>query len=188
MPVNSSLFAIHPDADRGPQCELGAYPCAATNPPMRTIDQWLDAYGESHRNTVNKAIHRIAVPVIVLDVLGALHLVPTAGLPRASWWLVAGALAFYVRLSPALAAGMALLVLPSMVALDAGLVALGTHGLPVLVAVFGLAWAAQFVGHAIEGEKPSFFEDVQFLLIGPLWLLADAYRRLGVAPRALRAS
>ena len=155
---------------------------------MRTIDQWLDAYGESHRNTVNKAIHRIAVPVIVLDVLGALHLVPTAGLPRASWWLVAGALAFYVRLSPALAAGMALLVLPSMVALDAGLVALGTHGLPVLVAVFGLAWAAQFVGHAIEGEKPSFFEDVQFLLVGPLWLLADAYRRLGVAPRALRAS
>jgi uncharacterized membrane protein YGL010W len=52
----------------------------------------------------------------------------------------------------------------------------------VLVAVFVVTWTAQFVGHAIEGEKPSFFEDVQFLLIGPLWLLDDAYRRLGFVP------
>ena len=151
---------------------------------MRTIDEWLQAYGASHRHPVNKAIHRIAVPIIVLDVLGFLHLVPTPALaswlPPASWVLVLGALAFYARLSSALALGMLLLVLPSMAGLDAGLAALGAWALPALVAVFAVTWVAQFVGHALEGAKPSFFEDLQFLLIGPLWLLADAYRRVGL--------
>jgi uncharacterized membrane protein YGL010W len=50
----------------------------------------------------------------------------------------------------------------------------------VCTAVFVLAWIGQFIGHAIEGKRPSFFKDVQFLLIGPLWLLADIYRRLGI--------
>jgi uncharacterized membrane protein YGL010W len=149
---------------------------------MRMLDEWLDAYGESHRHPVNKLIHRIAVPIIALDLLGFLHLVPTVApiVPPASWVLVVLALGFYVRLSPALALGMLLLALPSMAALDVGLAALGPWALPALVAVFGGAWAAQFVGHALEGRKPSFFEDVQYLLIGPLWLLADAYRRLGL--------
>jgi uncharacterized membrane protein YGL010W len=150
----------------------------------------LNAYGASHQNPVNKTIHRIAVPIIVLDVLGFLHVVPTtalaAWLPPASWVLVVGALAFYARLSPALALGMLLLVLPSMAALDAALTALGGRAVPVLAAVFVVTWIAQFIGHAVEGEKPSFFEDVQFLLIGPLWLLADVYRRLGLAPRELQ--
>ena len=59
---------------------------------------------------------------------------------------------------------------------------------PALVAVFAVTWVAQFIGHAIEGKKPSFFEDVQFLLIGPIWLLADVYRApadpVGDAPQA----
>ena len=46
-----------------------------------------------------------------------------------------------------------------------------------MAAVFVLAWIGQFVGHKVEGKKPSFFKDVQFLMIGPLWLLADVYRR-----------
>jgi uncharacterized membrane protein YGL010W len=46
--------------------------------------------------------------------------------------------------------------------------------------LFVLAWVGQFIGHRIEGKRPSFFQDLQFLLIGPLWLLADLYRRLGV--------
>ena len=50
----------------------------------------------------------------------------------------------------------------------------------VSVAVFVLAWVGQFIGHAIEGKRPSFFKDVQFLLIGPIWLLAELYRRAGI--------
>src|SRR5215203_5800420 len=125
---------------------------------MRTIDQWLDTYGASHRNPVNKLIHRIAVPIIVVDALGFLHLLPTAAvaswLPPVSWLLVVGALAFYARLAPGLALGMLLLVLPGMAALDAGLLALGAWALPALVAVFAVTWIAQFIGHAIEGQKP----------------------------------
>jgi uncharacterized membrane protein YGL010W len=50
----------------------------------------------------------------------------------------------------------------------------------ICIFLFVVAWIGQFIGHAIEGKRPSFFKDVQFLLIGPLWLLADAYRRLGI--------
>ncbi len=46
--------------------------------------------------------------------------------------------------------------------------------------LFVAAWIGQFIGHMIEGKRPSFFKDIQFLMIGPLWLLADVYRRLGI--------
>ena len=51
----------------------------------------------------------------------------------------------------------------------------------LVAALFVVAWTGQFIGHAIEGKKPSFFEDLQFLMIGPLWLLGNLYRRLGLA-------
>ena len=55
-----------------------------------------------------------------------------------------------------------------------------------MVVVFVLAWIGQFVGHRVEGAKPSFFKDLQFLLIGPLWLLAFIYRRLQLPVEARR--
>ena len=78
-------------------------------------------------------------------------------------------------LSPSLAgmlAVLALMVYP--------LTLLGTHVLAVAGGVFVLAWIGQFVGHMIEGRKPSFFEDVKFLLVGPAWLLGFIYRRAGI--------
>ena len=50
--------------------------------------------------------------------------------------------------------------------------------LPASTAIFVVAWIGQFVGHKIEGKKPSFFEDLRFLLIGPLFVLSFLYRRL----------
>jgi uncharacterized membrane protein YGL010W len=47
--------------------------------------------------------------------------------------------------------------------------------------VFVLAWIGQFIGHKIEGKKPSFFDDLRYLLIGPLFVLAVLYRRLRIA-------
>ncbi len=61
---------------------------------------------------------------------------------------------------------------------------LESAGLPMMtasVSVFVLAWIGQFIGHRIEGKKPSFFKDIQFLMIGPIWLLGFFYRRMGVA-------
>ncbi|MFO1314601.1 MAG: Mpo1-like protein [Burkholderiales bacterium] len=139
---------------------------------MRRIDELLERYGESHRHPANKAIHWVCVPLITWCVLGFFW----AASPVVAYALIALAVAYYVTLSPALAAGMlgvsAVLVYP--------LTLLGPHVLATAVVVFVLAWIGQFAGHRIEGRKPSFLDDVRFLLIGPVWLLADVYRRAGI--------
>ncbi len=152
---------------------------------MRSVDQWLEEYGQSHRHPFNKACHWICVPAIVLTVLGALSLVPLPGLTARWNWAHLGtlsaalALLYYVRLSPVLALG----VLPLLGLAFAGVDALAALRWPLwqsCLAIFVLAWIGQFVGHAVEGRRPSFFRDLQFLLIGPLWLLACVYRALGI--------
>jgi uncharacterized membrane protein YGL010W len=52
--------------------------------------------------------------------------------------------------------------------------------LPIALGIFVVAWIGQFIGHRIEGRKPSFFEDLRFLLIGPLFVLGFLYRRLRI--------
>jgi len=47
--------------------------------------------------------------------------------------------------------------------------------------VFVVMWVFQFIGHHIEGKKPSFFKDIQFLLIGPMWLMAFILRRFKIS-------
>jgi uncharacterized membrane protein YGL010W len=53
--------------------------------------------------------------------------------------------------------------------------------LPLSIAIFVVAWIGQFIGHKIEGKKPSFLDDLRFLLIGPLFVLGFLYRRLRLA-------
>lgn len=150
---------------------------------MKTADQWFEQYGQSHRNPVNKQIHWVCIPLIVISLLGLLMAIP---LPLGPSWLnpatllLGLALVWYAALSLRLALGM-LVVGSAMLAAASAL-----QGLPVplwasSLTVFVLAWVGQFIGHKIEGAKPSFFEDLQFLLIGPLWLLGFVYRRLGIA-------
>ena len=140
---------------------------------MRKIDELFERYGESHRNPANKAIHWICVPLITWSVLAALW----AWYPVAAYAGIGLALVFYAWLSPSLALGMlavfALMVYP--------LTLLGTRAFTVAAVVFVLAWIGQFIGHMIEGRKPSFFDDVKFLLIGPAWLLGFVYRRVGIS-------
>lgn len=140
---------------------------------MRKIDELFERYGESHRNRANKAIHWICVPLITWSVVALLW----SWTPVAAYALIALCVAFYAYLSPAIAIGMlgvsAVLVYP--------LTLLGGHALVAAVVVFVAAWIGQFIGHEIEGAKPSFFEDVKFLLIGPAWLLGHLYRKVGIA-------
>lgn len=153
---------------------------------MRTVHDWLDHYGTSHRHPTNKLLHWICVPVIVLCVLGFFWTIPVpAAFAAVSPWLnwatlvIAAGLVYYAALSPRLALGM----LPVMLVLVFALVRLDALAAPlwlVCLVAFVIAWIGQFVGHAIEGKRPSFFEDVQFLMIGPLWLLSFVYRRLGL--------
>jgi uncharacterized membrane protein YGL010W len=146
---------------------------SAADPSTRKVDRLLERYGEFHRNRANKAIHWVCVPLIVWSVLGAVWSVS----PVAACVVIALTMAFYLRLSLPLAVGMlgviALMVWP--------LTLLGSRALMVSIAVFVAAWVGQFIGHVLEGRKPAFLEDVRSLLIGPVWLLADLYRRLGIA-------
>lgn len=151
---------------------------------MTKIDTLLAEYAASHTNPINKWIHRIAVPIIAVDMLGLAHALPHSllfGSAAPSLASVVAALAFvyYLRLSPALAAGMGVAMIFSLAILSAAHSALASAFVPVLAVIFAVAWAAQFYGHAVEGKRPSFLRDLQFLLIGPLWLLDDVYRRVG---------
>jgi uncharacterized membrane protein YGL010W len=154
---------------------------------MRTAAQWIDDYGDSHRNRTNKALHWVCVPVIVWCVLGLLWSLPFPGdiraaHPAANWAVVAvvAALLYYAALSVRLAIGALPLLLAGLWSLDRLEASSGVPLWSICVFLFVLAWIGQFVGHAVEGKRPSFFQDLQFLLIGPLWLLADVYRRLGI--------
>ena len=154
---------------------------------MREIQSWLDEYSENHRNPVNKRIHWVCVPLIMLSVLGMLWVVPRpasfiAVSPYLNWatLLILASLAYYFLLSVRLAAGMLVVSAIMCLVLEA------LAGLPwplwvTSLVIFVGAWIGQFIGHKIEGKKPSFFKDLQFLLIGPVWLLADAYKRFCVA-------
>lgn len=151
---------------------------------MRSVADWLLEYGESHTDPTNKLLHWICVPLIVLSVMGLVWSLPVpAAFSEASPWLnwatIAAALAvlYYVLLSPRLAAGITVAFVVMFAILDA----LGELPWPLWatsLTIFVVAWIGQFIGHAIEGKRPSFFKDVQFLLIGPLWLVAALYRSL----------
>ncbi|PRQ00566.1 Mpo1 family 2-hydroxy fatty acid dioxygenase [Enhygromyxa salina] len=149
---------------------------------MRTAQEWLDAYGQSHQNPTNKTIHWVCIPAIVLSIFGLLAAVPT---PFESPWLhwgtllAIGAVGYYALISIPLAIGMAAVSGVMLVLVQ------GLAGLPIplwasSLGIFVIAWIFQFIGHKIEGQKPSFFEDLQFLMIGPMWLLAALYRRVGI--------
>ena len=151
-----------------------------------TIEDWLAEYGKDHQHPVNQAIHKVCVPLIVLSLIGLLWAIPvplefTRISPALNWGttFLLAAMVYYLILSIPLALGMAPLVL---------LIVLAVHWLEDLSwplwltsgVIFLLAWAGQFYGHRLEGRQPAFFRDLQFLMIGPLWVLAALYRRLGI--------
>ncbi len=154
---------------------------------MRSAAEWLDDYGMSHRNPTNKRLHWICVPVIVWCIIGLLWYLPfptalQTAIPAANWGSlsVLAVLGYYAFLSPPLALGALPVLLAMLWSIAALQRAVAVPLWSICAALFVLAWIGQFIGHAVEGKRPSFFKDLQFLLIGPLWLLADAYRRLHI--------
>ena len=152
----------------------------------RKIDLLLAEYGESHQNHTNKAVHWICVPIIVWTVMVLFYSLPVpaafAGTAWANWLTVVLALAliYYVVLSPTLAVGVAAYAAVGVYLIHAYQSAFSWPIWQFALLLFVLAWLGQFWGHKVEGKKPSFFKDVQFLLIGPAWLLSFIYRRLGI--------
>jgi uncharacterized membrane protein YGL010W len=154
---------------------------------MRTMHQWLDEYGASHRNDTNELIHWICVPTIALTVVGFLWAIPVPDTfamisPWLNWASIGVALwvTYYFLLSPSLGIG-ATLCLVAMLFIVRWMDSLPWPLWLTSLVIFVIAWIGQFIGHNIEGTRPSFFKDVQFLLIGPIWLMSHVYRRLGLA-------
>lgn len=129
---------------------------------MKSIQEWFDEYSESHQHKTNKQIHWICVPTIYFSIVGILShfsaLLTTL--------LLVLAFIFYARLDIVLAVAMAVLTM-----VMAWLIWVLPVGMGFYIGLFVLAWFGQFYGHKLEGKKPSFFKDVQFLLIGPIWCL-----------------
>jgi uncharacterized membrane protein YGL010W len=143
---------------------------AAASP--RRVDQLLAHYEESHRNPKNERIHFVAIPLIMLSLVGLLYALH----PFVAYAFLLASMVYYARLSIVFLVTMALLTVLAL-----GLVmAMGDKVLPISIAIFVAAWIAQFIGHKIEGKKPSFFEDLQYLWVGPIFVVSKLFRKLGI--------
>jgi uncharacterized membrane protein YGL010W len=151
---------------------------------MRTLEQWFDEYAVSHQNPKNKAIHYICVPAIYFSIVGLLMSIPAGllaanlkfNMPLIENWafvILFFVLIFYIRLSLTMALKIALFSLACLlVNYYIGQVLLLWL---VSVCIFVVAWIGQFYGHKVEGKKPSFLKDIQFLLIGPAWVVDNLF-------------
>ena len=154
---------------------------------MREIERLLSIYGESHQNPINKSIHWICVPSIMFSLVGLIMHIPIFGeISLFKNWAVFAlilALIYYLRLSFIMFNGflpISFLLLYGNWELMQYCTSHHCNSVITLLIIFIIAWIGQFIGHRIEGKKPSFLQDLQFLLIGPAWLLHFVYQRLGI--------
>lgn len=160
---------------------------------LRPIDAYFAKYAESHQNRTNKLIHWICVPLIVFSILGLVWAIPFPHLDFlgkyngfVNWasFLIAFAVYYYLRLSPMLSYAMLLVIMLFSYFIVTLEKMHRLHGWPemyqVCLGIFVLSWIGQFIGHQIEGRKPSFLDDIRFLLIGPIWLLHFLFKKAGL--------
>jgi len=154
---------------------------------MSKIDTYLQQYGESHQNATNKLIHWFCVPAIMFSLFGLLYAIPFPGGRSllTNWATVTMiiSLIYYLRLSFTMFLGF--IFVGGLMLLGIEVIYRSVDFAPsklayISLAIFVVAWMGQFIGHKIEGKKPSFLDDVKFLLIGPLWLLHFIYKKIGV--------
>ncbi|WP_057938680.1 Mpo1 family 2-hydroxy fatty acid dioxygenase [Algoriphagus resistens] len=156
---------------------------------MRKIDALFLEYGMSHQNVTNKLIHWFCVPAIFFSIVGLLFSIPPGPLPTlmpflenfANWATIVLALVlfYYLLLSTPLTLGMFLF--SALCLAVANFIDLYFPGKLWMISlgIFLLSWILQFYGHKIEGKKPTFLKDLQFLLIGPAWLMHFIYKKWG---------
>lgn len=158
---------------------------------LRPVDAYFNKYAESHQNPNNELIHWICVPLIVFSLLGLVWAIPFPylkflgtynGIFNWASFLMAFSIYYYYKLSPPLSYAMLLIVMVFFYLITI-LIEWQKAGGPALwqscLVIFLASWVGQFIGHKIEGKKPSFLDDIKFLLIGPIWLLHFVFMKLG---------
>lgn len=158
---------------------------------MNTMQDWFDAYGASHKNKTNETVHWICVPLIFYSILGILSLVPfdfaknlfpenVQPFIHLGTLLALFGIIFFLRLSIPIALGMSVVSFVMLWLVNLTYLQFNTEAWMFFVFIFVVSWIGQFIGHKIEGAKPSFFDDLKFLMIGPAWLLHFIYRKLRI--------
>ncbi len=146
---------------------------------MKTTQQWYSEYAESHQNKLNQNIHFICVPLIFFSIVGLFMTIPNGFLVNlfgvdsllfVNWAIIALVLPmiFYTSLSFRLSIRM--LVFSTLCIVGNYYLSQAVDLLIASIVIFASAWIGQFYGHHVEGKKPSFLKDLQFLLIGPAWV------------------
>lgn len=147
---------------------------------MKTLNEWFDEYAVSHQNKTNQLIHFVCVPAIFFSIVGLLMSIPSNFLtsllnlnnPFLENWATVTlflVLLFYLRLSFSMF--IKILIFSSICIVGNYYLSTISPLAYTSLGIFVIAWIGQFYGHKLEGEKPSFFKDLQFLLIGPAWVI-----------------
>lgn len=151
---------------------------------MQSLETWFEEYAESHQNKTNIAIHFICVPAIFFSIVGLLMSIPsgflTSIVPGNNQFIENWAfltllfvLFFYVRLSVKMA--LQILIFSTFCIIVNYYIGQYAPLWVVSLTIFAVAWIGQFYGHKLEGKKPSFLKDIQFLLIGPAWIIQKIF-------------
>lgn len=151
---------------------------------MNNVNEWNEEYAKYHKNKTNKIIHWICIPLIMFSLLGLLSLMTlftyNSVAISALWFFIIFAIGYYIKLSKSLALGMSIVSICFIYFIELINQNFINQKFEIFLGIFIISWIGQFIGHKIEGKKPAFVKDLQFLLIGPLWLLSYIYEKLGI--------
>ena len=142
------------------------------NNTERRIDALLAYYGSSHTDPTNGLIHIFAIPLIMLSLSGLLYAIH----PWVFYVFIAGSFIYYARLSVVFLIAMLIFTAAMLAVIES----MGAQRVPLCLGIFVVSWIFQFIGHKIEGKKPSFFKDIQYLWVGPLFVLSKFFTKIGL--------
>ena len=149
-----------------------AYTSTTKASSNRKIDNLLAHYASSHKNATNEVIHFFAIPLIMLSIVGLMYALH----PWVAFAFMAASMVYYARLSTVFL--IAMIVWAAL--LFWCITLMGDSVWQTSLMIFIGAWIAQFIGHHLEGKKPSFFEDIQYLWVGPLFVLSKLFEKVGI--------
>ena len=155
---------------------------------MKKIERLFSEYSESHNDAVNKRIHLIFVPLSFFAIMGIISILPSPHFYLKNFGLISVVSFFSILLVAfyyvTLSWRIAIIMLTIMMILQFLISIINAQfghlsGILFLILVV-ISWGSLFYGHHVEGKKPSFLKDLQFLLIAPIWLLHFVMNKYGL--------
>ena len=147
---------------------------------MKSAVEQLATYKSVHLNPKNIRTHFFGVPMIIWSaflMLGTIRF-ELAGVEfSAAMVLMLLVLAYYFKLHVKLALGLTLFIIPVLITSE--MAVHSAQPFVLAISIFVVGWIIQFVGHKYEKAKPAFMDDLNQLLIGPFFLMAELYFMLG---------